>query len=471
MADSEAAPEKAISDVKELMDRLEKLGDGDFIYRGQANANWRLKSGAVRRVQGKEKADSDDYPFPDDVQDYILELVDNAKSLGLEFHGGTRDHCCALKVLAELQHHGAATNLLDFSRNVLVALWMACSEEFDQDGKIFFANLEKEEENEDVETLGVAEAGTITIPKLFQKSKIQVWTPERFDGRIQSQSSVFLIAPNESWIKFDSILVDKACKKKLLNTLEKRFGLTEVQVYPDLPGFAKANRTQMPYSPRQARFYVREAERAVESGDLESARRLFEKAAKVGPENAYVFFKRGYFRDEHDDPVGAVEDYGTVIKLNPDSVSAYNNRGILRKSQGDPVGAMDDYNTAIKLNPDDADVYNNRGNLKKDQGDTAGAMADYDMAIKRNPDFAAAYNNRGNLRKDQGDTAGAMADYDMAIKRNPDHVGAYFNKALLLEKMGKIPEAIACCQTFIRLKPDDPDGPKLLAILEKKLKK
>ena len=277
------------------------------------------------------------------MQDYILELVDNAKSLGLQFHGGTRDHCSDLKVLAELQHHGAATNLLDFSRNVLIALWMACSEEFDQDGRIFYADLEKMEENGVVETLGVADAGTITIPELFRKSQIQVWTPERFDGRIQSQSSVFLIAPNESRIKFDSILVDKACKKKLLKTLEKRFGLTEVQVYPDLPGFAKANRAQMPYSPRQARFYVREAEKAAENNDLESARRLFDKAGKIGPENAYVFFKRALFRGKHDDPVGAIEDYDKVIKLKPNIVSAYNNRGILRYNKGELEGAMADY--------------------------------------------------------------------------------------------------------------------------------
>lgn len=398
MADAGDQSEEKISTIEKLMKRLDDLGDGDFVYRGQANAKWRLKSGAVRRVQGKTKAGSDQYPDPDDVQDYILELVSDARSLGLQFHGGTRDHCSDLKVLAELQHHGAATNLLDFSRNVLIALWMVCSEEFDQDGRIFVANLLDEE----FEELNVKDVGIITIAELFRKSNIQIWTPERFVARIQSQSSVFLIAPDESRIKFDSILVDKACKEELLSKLKKRFGLTEVQVYPDLAGFAKANRAQMPCYDRHANHYVKGARKAAGNEDMESARRLFDKAEKVGPKNVYVFFKRGLFRKDLGDFAGAIEDYDKVIKLNPNSVGAYNNRGNLRNAQGDPEGAREDYDMAIKLNPDDAN--------------------------------------------------------------------AYLNKALLLEKMGKIPEAIACCKTYIRLAPDDPDGPKMLARLEEKLK-
>jgi len=314
----------------------------------------------------------------------------------------------------------------------------------------------------------VTDARTITIPELFRKSKIQVWTPERFDGRIQSQSSVFLIAPDESRLEFDSILVDKTCKKELLNTLKKRFGLTEVQVYPDLAGFAKANRVQMPYSPRQARFYVKEAEKAAESGDMESARRLFDKAEKVGPENVYVFFKRGLFKSEHDDPDGARKDYDKVIELNPKLASAYNNRGNLR-SENDPAGAMADYDKVIELNPKNAEAYNNRGVLRKSQDDPASARADYDIAIKLNPNYANAYYNRGNLRS-ENDPAGASADYDKAIVLNPNHANAYFNNALQLEKMGKISEAIKCCKEFIQLKSDDPRGPKVLAGLEKKWK-
>ena len=37
-----------------------------------------------------------------------------------------------LELLADLQHHGAATCLIDFTRNALIALWFACKRSDDE---------------------------------------------------------------------------------------------------------------------------------------------------------------------------------------------------------------------------------------------------------------------------------------------------------------------------------------------------
>ena len=42
-----------------------------------------------------------------------------------------------LQRLSVLQHQGAATGLLDFTEYPLVALWFACAERSDKDGKVF----------------------------------------------------------------------------------------------------------------------------------------------------------------------------------------------------------------------------------------------------------------------------------------------------------------------------------------------
>ena len=48
-----------------------------------------------------------------------------------------------LELLADLQHHGAATCLLDFTRGALIALWFAC-EKSETDGKVFVVNTADE---------------------------------------------------------------------------------------------------------------------------------------------------------------------------------------------------------------------------------------------------------------------------------------------------------------------------------------
>lgn len=46
-----------------------------------------------------------------------------------------------LDILADIQHNGGATCLVDFSKNFLTALWFACSSDFDSDGFVYCYNI------------------------------------------------------------------------------------------------------------------------------------------------------------------------------------------------------------------------------------------------------------------------------------------------------------------------------------------
>ena len=60
-----------------------------------------------------------------------------AKALGHDQKNGQQ--LSDLEILAELQHFGAATCLIDFSRSALVALWFACqhSSKGEANGKVY----------------------------------------------------------------------------------------------------------------------------------------------------------------------------------------------------------------------------------------------------------------------------------------------------------------------------------------------
>ena len=119
-----------------------------------------------------------------------------------------------LELLADLQHHQAATCLLHFTHNALVALWFAC-EESDTDGKVLVVNTADEstfleitsedmvdksiEDILEFKTRGTdatAEVSAQGPPVQSQDGpRFWYWTPAHLNERITAQDSLFLFGP------------------------------------------------------------------------------------------------------------------------------------------------------------------------------------------------------------------------------------------------------------------------------------
>ena len=120
-----------------LMDAIS--GDGIYAFRGQQDCDWPLHSAATRRLikeHGQEALDD-----PDFAQSYIGYhrdvFLEPARTRGFGHELGRR--LTDIELLAKLQHFGAATGLLDFTWNPLVALWFVC-EDYSIDGKLYAIN-------------------------------------------------------------------------------------------------------------------------------------------------------------------------------------------------------------------------------------------------------------------------------------------------------------------------------------------
>src|SRR6185436_12658259 len=93
-----------------------------------------------------------------------------------------------LEVLACLQHYGAATRLLDFTKNVFIALWFASTSHMDKYGLLVGMR-----DTLGLEFMSQVEA-QLPITQIINNSEgIRVWEPPHFFDRMRVQESLFLL--------------------------------------------------------------------------------------------------------------------------------------------------------------------------------------------------------------------------------------------------------------------------------------
>ena len=183
--------EKLIEYEKKLAEAIQGWGeDALFVFRGHANEEWELDSGADRRLRQIEAGPS--------LIGYLEKsLLEPARHEG---HGRQQNkELNDLELLAALQHNGAATCLIDFTTNFHIALWFACREEDKKDGKVFVVNRGDihtfEEVTSERATKGIKEllqGGQSAQPDLVgRQQKVYYWKPPPNENRIITQHSCF----------------------------------------------------------------------------------------------------------------------------------------------------------------------------------------------------------------------------------------------------------------------------------------
>ena len=95
---------------------VKELSDGSMLYRGLADKDWPVEASASRRI----KTPSNNAPAPMPAfQKCFLHTLEDARQWGLGHPPGRE--LCDLELLADLQHHGVATCLIDFTQTSLIA--------------------------------------------------------------------------------------------------------------------------------------------------------------------------------------------------------------------------------------------------------------------------------------------------------------------------------------------------------------
>ena len=392
-----------LSEVLRIIKALaQKSAVADYIYRGEAECYPAVSSSLYRRLEAEFGSA---LPANFDIEAVQRAELEDAKS----YTDATDDFA----ILTELQHYGGVTNLIDFTKDYLIALFFACYGNYSQDGRV-------------------------VLLRRWGYMSDHIREPRNPVSRVLAQKSVFVRPPSGYVKPDDTVTIPSELKPTILDYLRKAHGLSIQDIYNDLHGFIRSREIH-----RDALNHINTALIHQDKGDHQAVIELCSKALEINPgmTAAYRMRGRAYSRKFLFDQ--AIADYDQAIELNPEHAGTYVDRGTIHGRHRDFDRAIEDFDHAIELNPDDAHARMIRGASYCRKGDFDNGLEDFTRAIEMNPSDALNYYNRGATYSAQDDYDQAIEDYNRAIALNPRYALAYFDRGVAYLGKGDHHQAIA----------------------------
>lgn len=473
-------PQLTVSSVGEYIQAIIAINSiyKRALFRGQADKEWKIKSYAYREIEDKSKI----APTQKILHDYHRNLIAEAR------HLKDTDEHADMTFLAHMQHNGARTCFIDYSRNPLISLWFACISEEQADGSVYC--IENSNRINDLFTID----GDTTIDTLFaQSNTVNVFIPPNINRRIISQQSVFLISARGFIDKSAhiSLIIPQNCKNEIVEQLAL-VGISRKTLFPDFHGFtewfsfdSEMQRDQYEGILQKAKrlyteYRCEEAISALNAGE-DAGKELFgensEEMAALYNDKGLVYVRMGNYNEAahwHQ------EAYDIQIKLlgaeHLDMAATYNNLGEVCVYQGDYAKALEWHQKALRIretvlskeHSDTATTFYNIACLYLRQGDDPTALEWYQKALsirekvlgKEHPDTASSYNDIALVYSHQGDNSKAMEWYQKALvicetvlgKDHPETATAYNNIAGVYYSRGDYSKALEWYQKALAIR-------------------
>lgn len=322
--------------LPEFIDWVSQFRRGKYLFRGVSDEAYPIEPSTYRRLPAAERT-------PETLLDINKEYIREARLRG---HGTKNGRDLSdLELLAELQHFGAATLLIDFTFSPQVALWFACQQRHKgpSDGKVSIVHV-VDVANPDRHA-GDANRFSEITPALLAKpidaffepdadgeTRLYRWQPAQQNNRILAQASVFLFGGAEIETAAECV-IPKRSKPELLISLSDTAGITKARMFPDFDGFARQRAHNKPYG--DAFDYMERGFDAYDAWRLEAAVGYFSQVLSLRPSDFLQHLAYGERAKVHfalKKLCFAIQDYGEAINAMPEPEFArlhYYNRGIV----------------------------------------------------------------------------------------------------------------------------------------------
>ena len=394
--------------------------DRKYIYRGESKTfHYPVSSGLYREYGDIIKDTNESLNILNMIQDEII------LSIKRHFPKNTPK----IEMLAEFQHFGGKTNLVDFSESLLIALFFACNKDFDKDGLLYLVPKNKLLQIEDIDSMDIS------------PDKILLLRTDSKNLRPIFQNSVFVHFCETAYMDgtINCFEIGRRYKVDILDYLDAKFNISEGTVYNDIHGHINYQNLW------------KNALRCYYLGNIYK-----EKGDKLR--------KHGKKDDASDEYSDAIKQYSKVIKKhNYKKASLYNSLGYSHFQKNEYNEAIDNFGIAIWRDPQLTDAYFNRGYtyFKKNEQNMDGidsdeyekAINDFSEALNRNSENTIAYFYRGYIYYKKKNYEDAFIDFNKVIIQkliNMDDLSIYFKKFLNYLRYNKNQEKLKYkCSTFI----------------------
>ena len=346
-----------VKSLSEFMEWASQFNQGGHLFRGVTNEEYNINASAYRRLTNG--SESRDIQFEKFVQ-INRGLIKDVRLQDMDWKNGRklRD----LEILAELQHFRAATCLIDFTYNALIALWFTCdlnSNNATECGKVVAVQVNKEHQFREV-TLKLLEKDIDYFflgNKNREHQQLYKWQPPHQNSRITAQQSIFLFGAAEINPDQECIVIGSR-KKEISESLEKVYGISEAMLFPDFEGFARQHGQNVPYTQLAVSQYNKLGLRRIDERKYEEAIAAFTEAIKIEPDESSNYQNRGAAKEmllsqsgatTLNEYEGVIADYTEAINLDPNTPVSYYQRGILIAKVGRTHEAVLDLEKALQI--------------------------------------------------------------------------------------------------------------------------
>ena len=169
--------------------------------------------------------------------------------------------------------------------------------------------------------------------------------------------------------------------------------------------------------PERARPLINLGVIAADGGDAPRAGRLFDRALLLEPKNPEALYNRGRLRLDQGNLDGARADLEASVASDPTVARSRINLGIARLRLGELAGAENDFRGALQIDPGDPRALTNLAEVRRALGHPDEAIALYREALASDSKYAHAAGRLGVALEERGDRGGALAAYREYLAR------------------------------------------------------
>ncbi len=186
-------------------------------------------------------------------------------------------------------------------------------------------------------------------------------------------------------------------------------------------------------------FHAEKGRALARIGDNVPAIEAFELALELDPDHLPA--KQGLALVKTGGDEVLQEQLDQVIADSAANSQTYKQRGFYRMNHDDDTGAIEDFSLAISMDSEDSESYFYRAKIYYRQKNWDLAEADFSDAITLEPENPDYFLARGQARYVSQNLEAAVADFTVTISLDPEFASGFYHRGIALQRMGKVREA------------------------------